>query len=276
MNAIVQYNRDTLNTVPQWIKREDYNNSIFKYGLPERLFHLIDKNISNELTECDIICYLMSLFHQDGKKITYLELGVSVGKTFYQIINYVKNNLKAEYSINCLDIEQINPTLRHLLDSIEFTLTSEINIPVNLSVPSDIIRSKDTNTILTFANGTNDITYYESDEFDNNIWKNMNKQYNFIFSDAFHEPNALLTEYNRLKDNNLIDFNKFIYCFDDLGDAPDNCLMWQAVISIYNDLKNITGQTLQLKHHSVNGWIGNNEHKHNFGVISNFDYTIII
>jgi hypothetical protein len=275
MENIVSYNKNTLKSVEQWIKREDYDipNSIFNYGLPERIFHLIDTDISDDLTECDIICYFIYLFNKDSLPINYIELGVSVGKTFYQICKYTKNNINIEYSINGLDLEKINPILKKLLFSLKFDEFKETTVPINLYQTSGINRNTNLNTILKWNNSKNNIMYYESDVFDIDIWKHMDKKYNIIFSDAFHEPHALLIEYNNLKNNNLIDLNKFIYCFDDLEDNK-NGNMWGSVISIYNDISNTTGQKIFLKHYKVNGWIGNNESKHNFGIISSFDYII--
>lgn len=110
------------------------------------------------------------------------------------------------------------------------------------------------------------ITYYESDEFDLDIWKHMHK-YNFIFSDALHEPSALLYEYNMLKQHNLFDELGFIYCFDDLEPLQTQP-MWLAVKHIVNDItNNFNNHTVILEHLVVNGWIGQYEFAHNFGVI---------
>ena len=80
-------------------------------------------------------------------------------------------------------------------------------------------------------------------------------------------------EYNQLKKNNLIDFDNFIYCFDDL-ESEKTGRMWQSVLSIYNDLKNTINKPIYIKHYKVNDWLGNNEYVHNFGVITNSSYII--
>ena len=92
MDEIIKFNRETLRTVPKWIHSEDYNSppSSFHYGLPKSVFHLIDKDVSNELTECDIICYFITLFNNLNIPVNYLEIGVSVGKTFYQINEFAR------------------------------------------------------------------------------------------------------------------------------------------------------------------------------------------
>jgi len=277
MNDIINFNRQTLSSVKNWINYEDYISppSLFNYGLPNRVYHLINLNISDELTECDIICFIINNFIKDKKQINYLEIGCSVGKTFYQISKYISENTN-EFSINCLEIESINPILNDLLTKL-MQNSQFNNIETNANVDSDKCCGfvKDKNNILNWRNENRSITYYESNEFDKDIWKNMNIKYNIIFSDAYHEPHALIDEYLNLKNNNLIDFNKFFYCFDDLDSDMNNGKMWESVKYIFNDLKLLTGQTLFIKHFTVNGWLGNNEEKHNFGVISNFDFSLL-
>lgn len=262
MENIIQFNRETLSSVKNWINRHDWEipNSIFNYGLPDCIYHLINLPIDNDITEVDLICKYLTEF---SKKINYLEIGVSVGKTFYQIIKFGNSYLNQieDKSFSCIDIEKINPMLEDLLDEMHNT-----KIIIRTAVDpnnNNSIRKKSHNFITTWHN----IYYYESDEFDKNIWKAMKKQYNLIFSDALHEPIALITEYENIKNNDLLDRDGFIYCFDDL-ENDKNGPMWTAVTAIFMDMKirfpllNVT-----LEHFIVNGWIGQYEHKHNFGVI---------
>jgi hypothetical protein len=263
MDEIIQFNRETLTNVKNWINRNDWEkpNSIFNYGLPDYIFDLINLPIDNNITEVDMICKYLTQF---DKKINYLEIGVSVGKTFYQIIKFANTILKdiEDKSFSCIDIEKINPTLENLLDDMYDT---KIIVRSNLDQDNkNSIRKKSHNFISTW---NNNINYYESDEFDKNIWKTMKKQFNLIFSDALHDPSALISEYHSIKNNNLLDIDGFIYCFDDLENEK-NGPMWNAVNTIFMDIKiqypllNVT-----LEHFVVNGWIGQYEHKHNFGVI---------
>jgi len=274
MESIIKFNRQTLDSVPNWIHDKDYSSppSLFNYGLPQRVYHLINANISNELTECDIICFIIDTFVKEKIKVNYLEIGCSVGKTFYQISRFVKE-LTHEFSLNCLEIESINPVLFKLLSQLmpnSYYDKSEMKSTIENDKSCGFV--KDTNKILTWKNDSSSIVYFEANEFDMGIWKKMNNKYNIIFSDAFHEPHALLEEYSYIKMNDLIDFTKFIYFFDDLEADMDTGKMWQSVKYIANDLQLISGQTLFTKNIVVNGWLGNNEAKHNLGVISNFDF----
>jgi len=265
MDEIIKFNRQTLSNVEHWIKRADWENppSIFNYGLPHYIFHLIDAPIDENLTEVDMICkYLGEL-----PKINYLEIGVSVGKTFYQVIKYAEHfHANVDKSFSCIDIEKINPTLEKLFD----------DVYPNKNVISSNIDETNVNSIRKQKNnfetvwGDNQVKYYEADEFDKNIWKTMNTQYNFIFSDAFHAPHALINEYTNIKNNNLLDPEGFIYCFDDL-DSYREGPMWNAVSQISKDIQNQYPQfDVTVEHLVINGWIGQHESKHNFGVIKCF------
>jgi hypothetical protein len=266
MQEIIEFNRNTLNSVDKWINKDDWNipKSIFNYGLPPCIFHLIDLPLNQDITEVDMICNYMLDFSQKYNKINYLEIGVSVGKTFYQIVNFSKRYLDTieNKSFSCIDIEKINPKLELLLDNMyDNKILTKIDVDSELT---NSIRKNDNNFITKW---NNNITYYESDEFDKNIWKNMGINYNIIFSDALHHPDALLTEYNNIKQNKLLDKEGFIYCFDDLEDDK-TYPMWLTVIEIYNDVKKTFPLLkITLEHFVVNGWIGQHEHKHNFGVI---------
>ena len=203
-SSIIEYNRQTLQSVPYWILQNDWESppSLFNYGLPPYVFHLIDKPISSELTECDIICSYMKKLQELGKCVNYLEIGVSVGKTFFQICNYIQAHNLTSYNLNCLDIEKINPTLKNLLDSrLQYDKFEEHHFEGSKGL--DSLRSSELINLKTWKNNENSISYYESDEFDKKIWHNMKSSYNIIVSDALHEPAALLEEYYNLKDKLL-------------------------------------------------------------------------
>jgi len=249
MDDIITFNRNTLAKIPSWIERSDWEkpNSLFNYGLPDYVYHLINKPISRSITEVDIICEYM----KQHKYINYLEIGVSVGKTFFQVMEFAKKHVDT-FSIYCIDIEKINPTLERLFDG-EKTVTY---LPANS--PSDSIRKCDTNTITKWG----PITYYEADEFDTSIWSHM-PVFNLVFSDALHDPAALLHEYEQLKTH--LDPGGFMYCFDDLENETDGP-MWTAVRCIFDDLKK-TYPNITLEHRVVNGWLGQHQEPHNFGII---------
>jgi len=266
INQIIEFNRNTLSSVGSWIKKSDWNTppTLFNYGLPEHVFHLIDAKISNDITECDLLCYFMSYFQKLNTPVNYLEIGVSVGKTFYQICKFIQSHNFEGYKLHCLDIEIMNPTFKNLINS---TLSYDDHLVTMIpSKPKpDSIRGNDTISLSKWAHRNSEIMYHESDEFADDVWKTMTTPYNVIFSDALHEPAALLKEYKNLKKYNIIASEGFIYCFDDL-EANENDRMWSAVKLIKADLA-IKYPGILLEHLVVNGWLGQNEHPHHFGVI---------
>ena len=71
-------------------------------GLPKRVFHLINTPKNNDITYVDLLTFLYSFLNK--KKINYLEIGVSVLKTFYQIANFLKNSNLYAYDINYINL----------------------------------------------------------------------------------------------------------------------------------------------------------------------------
>ena len=263
LEHVQKVNRTTLKSVNNWIHREDWNSppSLFNYGLPNDVYHLINADVSSELTEVDLLCYFLTLLQNP---ICYLEIGVSVGKTFYQVVEFISSFNISQCSIHALDIERINPILKDLISKKSKHVLESSSQPNNQHC---IIQKEKNTTTKWLLENDNEVTYYEANEFDETVWKSMQKKYNVIFSDALHEPSALLQEYKQLKQNGSIDFKQFIYCFDDLEERHGP--MWQAVIQIYNDMKTLSQTPLYIHHYVVNGWLGNNEYPHNFGVLTN-------
>src|SRR2546421_409781 len=57
LGEIMRKNRVSLDAVPSWISDVDYQNSIFRYGLPPHVRSFIDGYIGDETTYSDIIAY---------------------------------------------------------------------------------------------------------------------------------------------------------------------------------------------------------------------------
>jgi len=100
-------NRETLKKVPKWITDDDYQHSVFQYGLPAHVKHLIDEDVGTDPTYNDVFCYLFNFLDQP---LHYLEIGVSVGKSLYQTLSCAKNA-----RVTALELESINPTFGNLL-----------------------------------------------------------------------------------------------------------------------------------------------------------------
>ena len=123
--------------------------------------------------------------------------------------------------------------------------------------------SKD--NIKKYTHNANKISYFQGDVFeteDLQKFKNLIKKVDFIFSDAHHSYEGLMSEYENLIKDILNE--EFIVYYDDLsGD------LLKAFIEISQKLS---------KSHKVftftfliNGWIGNHEKMHRNGIITNID-----
>lgn len=249
LKGIVSSNRKSLNVINTWITGETLKSSIYNYGIPENLVEKINKDIGEELTYSDIMLYLSSYI----KNINYLELGVSCGKNFYQVINFLENS-----NITGVDIEEINPNLEELIGngSIISSWMSDNNFVSMKLSPSSLKEYK-------IEESRNLVNYYSADIWDEFLWKKLSeKKFNLIFSDAFHSEEALIHEYKMMKEFDLID-EEFVIIYDDLHYGS----MKKTVQDIATDFSNTRNQKFDLKFFLVNGWCGVHESKHEIGIL---------
>lgn len=248
LKHIIEHNRLILKKVNNWVDDEVYRNSIFQYGMPEEVKAVINKDIGKDITYSDALLYLSN---QLKKQINYLELGVSVGKNFFQVLNYLKNS-----NLVAFDIENINPVLESFMyDKLILHEWDTMNGSIR----------KEKSTLSSYnATNNNQVMYLSGDIWDEKSWLRLSgKKFNLIFSDAFHSPDALMYEYNMLKKYELLDSEEFIIMWDDLGGE-----MTKAFMEICNDLRS----EFQLHKSAcfilpLNGWIGVNWNQHNVGII---------
>lgn len=248
---IIAKNRNTLRQIPCWISDEQYANSIYSWGLPGFARHKIDQEIGYGLTYSDMLVYLAGLLN---KQINYLELGVSVGKNFVQVMHGINNATLVGY-----DIEHISPILRSILGEGVCHKSWETAQPSH---------KHDASTLSSYniAPNKNSVHYISGDVFDEKSWQalsQLNIKFNAIFSDACHEPQALIYEYEMLEKYDLIDGDQFFMVWDDLGGE-----MSERFMIIFNKLKqkyNLTDSNMRLV--DVYGWLGHNEARHTIGVI---------
>ena len=266
LDEIIRSNRGTLQSVESWITLAEWSSppSIFNYGLPHYVFDLVDKPISNDPIETDHICQFGLEVSKATGRLNYLEIGVSVGKTFFTCASFFRKNIDNVILMG-IDIEKINPTLQRNLmkDCVSTHATEFSNTPSSTSVRQQPINIATAFNYATSAS-IQKVVYFEADEF-SNIWKEFTDPFNLVFSDALHDPSALLHEFNQLKTLNLLDTKGFIYCFDDI-EADPNGKMRQAVHQIFDTIQKERIYT-SLQFMEVNGWLGQHEHKHHFAVI---------
>lgn len=249
--SIVQKNRLNETKIPIWWDEELLNDSIFQYGIVDDIKPFLNKPLGNTYNYSDLLCHFHDLIkHNDNKRINYLELGVSVGKNLFTLLNYFDNADLYGY-----EIEEINPYLsNHLVfeNKVEWqtSATSLKRHPSSLS---------------NYSFSTNKLHYLSGDIWDQASWEKLSgKKFDIIFSDAFHSPDALLFEYEMLVKYNLIG-EQFILVWDDLHfGMKDAFLTINMKIKKSNHLMNTKCFLIQ-----INGWLGENWGKHPVGIITN-------
>lgn len=245
--SIISNNRSFLNEVPDWIDEPAFEDSCFQYGVPDFIRGDLNKPINHQPTYTDLMVWLAQKHFQN---VNYLEIGVSVGKNFYQIIKSLPQG-----HFTGFDIEEINPVLANKL---------EFDSEENWATPATSIKKKDS-SLKRFNFKEKNIEYLSGDVWDENSWKKLSgRKYNLVFSDALHSAEAILFEFEMLVKYDLL-ADKFIIFWDDLHGKMKKAFL--NIVSRYDKQYRIADVYLI----QINGWIGQHEPKHPVGIISNFD-----
>src|SRR5450631_3916918 len=110
--SVYQRNRETLGGINTWVSEQTLAASLWRYGVPvgwnETHNTSVDRtgliDVESEITAADLLSFVARRL---GSGISYLEIGVSVGKNLLQIDRQISNaNLVG------LDVEELNPILR--------------------------------------------------------------------------------------------------------------------------------------------------------------------
>ena len=206
-------NRQTLSKVPRWAANEDLEGSLWRYGVPpvwnvgtRELGQTSLDEIESEITYSDLIGFIASQIHP----LKYLEIGVSVGKNFAQIVE-----LFPDAEIFGLDVEDPHPALVRLFERVEIVWQADDEQEVEtLSGKSAKIRL--THYRLHRTNGK-PVHYVKGDQFSPSTWASIGTQFNFIFSDGVHNGSAVKDELRHLRRCDLLDLTgRFAMYWDDL------------------------------------------------------------
>lgn len=239
-------NRATLSRVPMWISDEVRRNSVFQYGIPDSILHLIDDDIGDGITYTDALVVVSKKLK---KQISYLEIGVSVGKNFLQIIDRLESA-----QLTGFDIEEINPVL-----------DSKLNMISTRTWPTKkgSLKKKDSSfTTYTVSESTNTVRYLSGDVFDTASWAQLyGEKFNLVFSDAFHSAEAMFCEYDMLTKFHLLDSGDIVMMWDDLG--GEMTLAFEQICQRLKQMRPDLGATSFIV--PLNGWLGVNEAKHLIG-----------
>lgn len=238
-------NRRSLQQVGNWIDDKAMAASFFNYGVPGFIKEDINRPIGDPFTYTDLMAFIAKKYF---KKINYLEIGVSVGKNFFQMMNALP-----DAALTGFDIEEINPVLEQHL-----RLQQRNEWPT----PAGSVK-KNPSSLKTYDR---QIAYLSADVWDEASWARLKgNKYNIVFSDALHTPQAILYEFKMLEKYGLLD-DRFVIVWDDLVGKMKNSFF--RIIRRYNERYGIKDIYLL----EVNGWIGVNEGPHSVGIISNFEF----
>ncbi|HET6573942.1 MAG TPA: hypothetical protein VFG68_10100 [Fimbriiglobus sp.] len=245
--AAIRGNRETLAGVPHWFDPAADAASQFGYGVPAACRRLLDRPVGPEPTLPDLIHHLADHL---GDRLNYLEIGVSVGKTLVQLLRAGKLR-----TLTGFDIEEVHPNL-----SSRLTRGGREEWP-----PSPGSLKRPPSSLTTFADpiAGNRVRYLAGDVFDEACWARLRgRPFNFVFSDALHRPESLMSEWKMLQRYDLLDRDEFVMVWDDLGGY-----MSLAFDRIADQVQSLAGPCAKLTF-KMRGWMGANEYPHQVGVLA--------
>lgn len=247
MKEVVNQNRVSLTEIKTWVDEEAFRKSYFNYGVPDQIRPLLNLDIGNEVTYSDLILYLSNQL----AKVNYLELGVSVGKNFFQMASGFSNA-----SLTGFDVENMHPSIQN-----KFSFISN----ENWEGKPDSIR-KELFSLSKYIYQTNTISYIAGDIWDENCWsKLIGNKYSIIFSDALHESEALFWEYKMIEKYELLN-DKFLFVWDDLNNGLEKS--FKKIGASLKEKYLLADENIRII--KINGWLGKNYPiKHDLGIITN-------
>jgi hypothetical protein len=216
-------NRKLLASVPQWISQETLNSSLWRYGVPAewdlaRNGDMYSSGLPDEdpeITSADILAFIASYLPD----LRYLEIGVSVGKTFLQICDQFPSA-----DIVGLDVEDVNPVLLSRFTRPKITWKADAPYEV------DTLSGQPVKKLATMTELSSNVHYLSADQFRDETWQKLSgRRFNLVFSDGIHSSAALRTELQFLLKNDLIDRERFAMFWDDLwGDDMQSAFLDNA------------------------------------------------
>ncbi|HXM36487.1 MAG TPA: hypothetical protein VN920_14935 [Pyrinomonadaceae bacterium] len=253
LRIAIRNNRDTLKTVTNWIDPDSFEKSVCAYGMSLSTRGVINDAIGPQTTYSDLMAYFCKEMPLDPN---YLEIGVSVGKNFWQLLNCVERG-----NFWGFDIENINPVLKSKLS---FTSQTKIRSSFKSSRVEEPHVSR-------FSYEGKTVRYSAGDVYDDDVWQMFDGQkFSLIFSDASHTPAALRTEWKQISGRSLLDQRGFTIVWDDLGSPGMRDAFNDIVVDCGKDYR--VGQRNACLAH-VYGWVGSAEPFHPIGIISTHGFV---
>lgn len=248
--SIMQNNRKYLAAIENWVPAGLIESSVFRYGVTPQVEPLLNRPLDIAPTNADLLAFFAT---QCGCQGRYLEIGVSVGKTFWQVMNSA-----VQFECWAFDIEEISPALKQ-----EFSLISR----VEWQTPSSSTKKTPSSFSSFLFKKTGQRVYYIcADVFDPYAWTFLQDlSFNIILSDALHAATALDFEWGMLMKANSLSRDFFLMVWDDLDAEMKDWFLRKksAMATQCNIPSNAVGEFF------MNGWLGSREFPHRFGYILN-------
>jgi hypothetical protein len=247
LQEIIGQNRQSLRLINNWLPSGLIDNSVFRYGVNPEIVRLLNLPLDNECSHTDLLAYLGKTLNEPVK---YLELGVSVGKTLWQILNTC-----SPCECWAFDIEELNPVLKQ-----QFTETNREEWP---SLQNSIKKTPSSVSHFVHPSTGSKINYVCADIFDERAWQLLaGQKFNLVLSDALHTPEALEFEWKQMSGKNIFHPGQVAIMWDDLdGKMRDWFLSKRPIIAEHLRVSTNNVSTLL-----VNGWLGNREFPHRLGI----------
>jgi hypothetical protein len=253
LGIAIRNNRDSLKTIANWIALDSFQKSTYEYGMSLATRGVINDDVGPQTTYSDLMAYFCREMPLDPN---YLEIGVSVGKNFWQLLNCVKSG-----SFWGFDIENLNPVLKNRLS---FTSQTQIRS----SFKSDRVEEPH---VSQFSYAGKTVRYSAGDVYDDNVWQMLDGQkFSLIFSDASHTPTALRTEWKQISSRSLLDQRGFTIVWDDLN-SPEMRNVFNDIVVDCRKHFGVGQRNACLA--QVHGWVGSAEPLHPIGIISTHGFV---
>ncbi len=247
LRQTISTNRQALTLVDDWVPSSLLENSVFNYGVNPDVKPLLNLPVDAGCTHTDLLAYFGRTLKS---KPVYLELGVSVGKTLWQIMNVC-----APCECWAFDIEEINTVIaKHLV------LESRTEWPTKRDsikkTPSSISR------FMHAKSGTR-LVYICADIFDERAWELMAKRgFNLVLSDALHLPEALDFEWQQITQFQILDRDNVAIMWDDV----DSTIRDWFEAKRQHIAQHLNTGAENIGTFYTNGWLGNREFPHRLGL----------
>lgn len=271
-------------SVTSWVARSDWLSppSLFNYGLPDSVSHLINNDVGPLPIGHDLLSFLGSQLLsvarareprlQPPRRLHYFEVGVSVGKCLFTQLEFFGPSVL----VFAYDLEDINPSFARMLapgaPAVLDSFTEERLKPGQSSIRRQPGMER-TDTIKKFVSPAGgELLYLAADEFNSAGWAHLRRQnitFDLLYSDAFHDPSALIFEAEQLLSHGLINLQSFAIVWDDCSAST---MEDKAVCPMLQRMRGIPGiPPLFNMNVMIHGWVGISESEHRTCILSTLD-----